>query len=312
MTHAIEIRGLRKTYGSMVALNGLDLSVPTGSVFGLLGPNGAGKSTTFGMLCGWLQPTSGTATVLGTPCNQLHRLNGRVTALPQDAQFPRSMPIRHQLAHFARMRGMSGSAARTEADRVLAIVGLQDARSKRGNQLSHGMAKRAGIAQALVGKPEVVFLDEPTAGLDPKNAHTIRDIIQRLAPAATVVVSSHNLAEIQSICTHGAILDHGHLTASGRIGDLTAQGELLVIVSRPGANVPVAALEQTFGAGTIAVSPDMHIEVRFPAGRDPAEVTAAALGVLLQAGVPILEVRQGTSLEDAFLKLTEAPASGAP
>lgn len=307
MSHAVTVNGLRKKYGKVLAVDGLDLAVPTGAIFGLLGPNGAGKSTTFGVLCGWLRPTAGTASVLGTPCDRLHTLGGRVSALPQDARFPDSAPIRVTLAHYGRLQGLSAADARAEAVRVLQAVGLQDAASKRGNQLSHGMAKRAGIAQAMIGAPEVVFLDEPTAGLDPANARIVRDLISSMAPRATVVVSSHNLAEIQDVCTHGAILDNGRLTVAGTIGDLTRQGEEIVVRSRPGAPVPVAALSGVFGEGSVLVGDDGRVVVRHPSDRDPAAAIADALRILLDAGTPILGVERGTSLETAFLELTSKP-----
>lgn len=304
MTAAVEVRGLRKTYGRVVAVADLDLTVPVGAVFGLLGPNGAGKSTTFGVLCGWLEPTAGAATVLGVPSTALHRLRGRVAALPQDARFPDAAPIARQLAHYGRLNGMTAAQAASDADRALAAVGLADAAGKRGGQLSHGMAKRAGIAQAFMGTPDVVFLDEPTAGLDPANARVVRDLIRAAAPRTTVVVSSHNLAEIQDICTHGAILDHGRLTAAGTIEVLTRRGEEVCFETRPGAPVPARELAELFGPDAVAIGADGRVTVRYDTGRDPAEVIATALRVLLAAGTPILGVARGTSLETAFLELT--------
>lgn len=306
MSTAVEVRGLRKAYGRTLAVDGLELAVPTGSVFGLLGPNGAGKSTTFGILCGWLREDAGSATVLGTPSHQLHRLRGRVAALPQDARFPDTAPIRVSLAHYARLQGMSGSDARAEAARVLDAVGLPEAADKRGDQLSHGMAKRAGIAQAMIGTPDVVFLDEPTAGLDPANARAVRDLIQSMAPRTTVVVSSHNLAEIQDICTHGAILDHGRLTAVGTMQALTRQAEEVVFVLRAGGPVPLDRLAELFG-DAVAMDAQHRLRLRHAADADPAELIARALRVLLDAGTPILGVERGTSLESAFLELTRKP-----
>lgn len=305
MTDVVVVNDLWKSYGKHVALRGLSLTVPQGAVYGLLGPNGAGKSTTFGILCGWLGPSSGSATVLGTPSSALHTLRGRVAALPQDARFPDSIPILHQLTHAARLRGMSKKDARAEAYAKLELVGLADAVGKRGSQLSHGMAKRAGIAQALLGSPEIIFLDEPTAGLDPKNARVVRDVIQSMAPASTVVVSSHNLAEIQSICTHGAILDRGNLTIAGTMDALTGQGERLFVLTRPGVTVPLDTLGRAF-PDACTVHPDGRLEIRYEAGRDPAEVSAIALQILLEHSVPILGLERGTSLETAFLALTGA------
>ena len=216
----IQTEGLGKRYGHTLALDGLDLAVPRGSIFGLLGPNGAGKTTTFGILCGWLAPTAGFASVLGQAPQQLHRLHGRAAVLPQDALFPPQVPVLPQLCHYGRLMGL-GTSALAEAERVIDAVGLTEAKRLRGDQMSHGMMKRLALAQALLGRPELVLLDEPTSGLDPKSARAIKDLIASLAPATTVLLSSHNLAEVQEVCTHGAILDHGKLVASGSIDELT-------------------------------------------------------------------------------------------
>ncbi|MCB9506529.1 MAG: ABC transporter ATP-binding protein [Myxococcales bacterium] len=305
MTTAIEVVDLVKTYGQQRAVDGLNLSVPAGAVFGLLGPNGAGKSTTFGAVCGWLRPTSGHCAVLGTPSDRLHELRGRVAALPQDARFPDAAPVSVQLAHYGRLLGLSRNDSRIEASRVLELVGLTEAASKRGNQMSHGMAKRVGIAQSLIGRPSVVLLDEPTAGLDPHNARGIRDLISSLAPDATVVVSSHNLDEIEDICTHGAIIDRGRLVTSGAIHELTRQAGEAVIETRPGVQLPAAALEAAFGAANVTAR-DGAVHLRHGAGGDGGEPISRALRILLDAEVPVLGVRRGRSLEAAFLELTNA------
>ena len=300
---AVQVDQLTKKYGAQLAVDGLSFSVPEGAIFGLLGPNGAGKSTTFGAICGWLQPAWGSTSVLGVPSSRLHTLFGKVTALPQDARFPDAIPIVAQLAHQARLCGMSAREAATEAERVLALVDLGDAARKRGDELSHGMAKRAGIAQAMIGNPRVVLLDEPTAGLDPANARRLREVIVAMAPAATVGVSSHNLAEIQDICTHGAIIDHGKLVRAGTIAELTRQGNELVVWVRAGADVPVAALERAFGGGSVTRD-DVSVRIVHGDAGDGAEAVATAMRVLLDAKVPVLGVTRGTSLETAFLELT--------
>jgi ABC-type multidrug transport system ATPase subunit len=304
MTAAIRVSGLTKRYGSVIAVNDLSFEVPVGASFGLLGPNGAGKSTTFGVLCGWLRPTRGDTSVLGTPSAVLHRLRGQISALPQDAQLPVAAPIRSSLLHYARLSGLRGSGARAEVARVLELLALTADAGKRGGELSHGMSKRAGIAAALIGTPRVVFLDEPTAGLDPQNAKTIRDLIAGKPSDQTIVVSSHNLAEVQDVCTHGAILDHGTLTALGTMDELTHRGQRATFRFR-GAPTPflssVTSLDLVDDA---VVGPDGFLRVTFKSGTDPAVVIGHVLRVLLDSGVPILGVEVGTSLEDAFLEIT--------
>lgn len=193
---AIEARGLVKRFGKTTAVDDVSFTVEAGEVFGLLGPNGAGKTTTFGMLCGWLRADAGHATVLGQPCSAIHRLRGRATALPQDATFAPDLSLVRQLRHYALLSGVAPEAADRAAMEALERVGLADAAGKKGDELSHGMAKRAGIAQAFVGNAEVVFLDEPTAGLDPLNAKQVREIIasQRgVAPSSSRATTSRRL-----------------------------------------------------------------------------------------------------------------------
>lgn len=300
---AVEIRGLRKRYGKQLAVDGLDLTVPRGAVFGLLGPNGAGKSTTFGIACGWLRQTEGSVTVLGVDSHQLHRLQGRVAALPQDAMFPANVTLRESLAHFARLSGIAPARSVAAADEALERVGLTDAAGKTGAQLSHGMHKRAGLAQAILGPPDVVFLDEPTSGLDPRIAHATKHLIAQLAPRTTVVVSSHNLAEIEEICTHGAILDHGRLTISGAIHELTRRSGELTVTVRGFNDAARAALAKRFGAESIVLRDD-SLRVSYPRERDPAAVIRETLELLWTHGVSVLGVHRGTSLETAFLELT--------
>lgn len=300
----VMVRGLRKEYGNTVALANLDLEIPRGARFGLLGPNGAGKSTTFGILCGWLRATAGSATVLGTPTPELHQLRGRVTALPQDAYLPDHVPLLEQLTHYRRLSGAPADQARADARGALEAVGLGDSLQRRGHELSHGMHKRAGLAQALLCDPEVMFLDEPTAGLDPKSARQIKDLIARQPPQTTVVLSSHNLSDVQELCTHGAILDRGQLVTAGMMETLTRRGAEVTIETRPDAALPWDALRNAFGPDG-AQQPQPHIlRIVFPTDADPATVIGQALQILLNHHVPVLGVQRGTSLERAFMQLT--------
>ena len=304
-------RQIVKAYGAQKALDGLNMEVPQGAIFGLLGPNGAGKSTAFGVMCGWLHATSGEAQVLGVPSHEMWKLAGRVSALPQDASFPPQLSIREQLAMYARAGRIAPGEALREADRTLALVGLQDAGHKRGSQLSHGMHKRAGLAQALLGRPEVIFLDEPTSGLDPVTARAIKDLIASLASHATVIVSSHNLTEVQEICTHGAILDRGKLMAYGTIADMTRQGAEVSIHVRTVADMTLKSLRSRFGADNVLADPATStIRIRFDSNQDPADVNRDALRILLDGNTPVLGLSAGTSLERAFIDLTTATTAG--
>lgn len=298
---------LLKRYGALVAVNHLEMQVPKGAVFGLLGPNGAGKSTTFGILCGWLRATGGRATVLGVDCRKLYTLRGRVAVLPQDARFPPNIPVRDQLVHFGRLMGLGRDGAHREADRVLEAVELTYTGEMRGLELSHGMLKRVGLAQTLIGAPDVIFLDEPTAGLDPKSARQIKNLVAGLAPKTTVVLSSHNLVDVQEICTHGAILNRGNLALAGTIDLLTRRGAEITVETKKGTPLPVEQLHRVFGRECVELDTfDSGVDVciRFSPDQDVSAVIAKAVGIMLEHRVPMLGVRRGTSLETAFLEVT--------
>lgn len=305
---AVTVSGLSKSYGAHVALRDLELTVPAGSVYGLLGPNGAGKSTTFGILCGWLRADAGNVQVLGVDVAHIASLSGRIAALPQDAFFAPNLSIVREIAHYARMAGVPSSKAHAAAIEALTAVGLEDALDKTGGQLSHGMAKRAGLAQCLVGNPDLVLLDEPTAGLDPRHARGVRDIIHALGARATVIVSSHNLAEIEDVCTHGAILDRGRLTLQGTIDALTNRGELVRIELVAGDSIPLEAIAALPMVASAQVEQTRFIELQGESGVASSEVIGAALRVLLDAGCGVLGVERGRSLERAFLDLTAPKA----
>ncbi len=304
MSTALITDGLSKRYGSVQALDGLSLEVPEGAVFGLLGPNGAGKSTTFGILCGWLKPTGGQVRVLNQPPSELYKLRGQVSVLPQDAALPAKLSLRKTLKHMGALMGMGPIECGREADRVLEAVGLQDAAKQRGNELSHGMTKRAGLAQALMGKPKLLLLDEPTAGLDPQNARRVKDLIAAQSPQATVLVSSHNLADIQEICTHGAILDHGKTQAIGTIASLTRSAAEISIEFEPETNIPMEALAAHFGQDNL-VQAQNTLTIYFAQERKASSIIQEAMKILIEHNTPVIGIQRGTSLETAFLDLTK-------
>jgi ABC-2 type transport system ATP-binding protein len=221
MTDAITITGVSKRFGKVLALDNAGFSVPEHSIFGLLGANGAGKTTLFSIIADFLRADSGHVDVLGIDTREIHRLHGRLSTLPQDAQFQNNIPILEQFILFRLLAGRTRAQAEEEVLTTFESVGLKSVVKSRIGALSHGMLKRLGIAQAFLGHPEVILLDEPTSGLDPANARQIRDLIKQLQERATVVVSSHNMAEIQELCDHVAILDHGRLMLSGSVHEIT-------------------------------------------------------------------------------------------
>ncbi|MCS6192633.1 ABC transporter ATP-binding protein [Shewanella baltica] len=207
----IQCQGLSKLYGSKKALNDVNFSLEAGAPIALVGPNGAGKTTLFSLLCGYLSPSAGTITLLGEAPNS-PKLLGKIAALPQDAVLDPNLTIVSQLSFFARLQGMGVEQARQEAIRVLTLVDLADVAEQKPPSLSHGMSKRVSIAQALIGSPELVLLDEPTAGLDPANAKKVRELVKALSPTTTFMISSHNLDELEKLCDQVLYLDKGQLS----------------------------------------------------------------------------------------------------
>jgi ABC-2 type transport system ATP-binding protein len=325
MTSAISIRNVSKLFGKQKALDGVSFEIPAGTVFGLLGPNGAGKTTLFSIVANFLKPTGGSVSVLGIDVGRIGELRGRLTILPQDALFQANVPVREQLEFFARLNGLDRAAATEEATRVLTMVGLLDAQKKNARALSHGMTKRLGIAQAFMGKPEVIVLDEPTAGLDPNQIRQVRDLIRGMAGQKTVLLSTHILPEVESTCGRVLIIHRGRLVGEGEPGRLRIAGEggqSLTIEGRG----ERARFEQVLGAvpGVRALSdvtvlqPDPPL-VRIKLETDAGDVAEAVFKAIAAAGLTLRELRrEATSLEDVFAKLTtrdvaaEEPAAPAP
>lgn len=210
MSLIIEVQQVTKKYGSNTALDNVEFSLESGAPVALVGPNGAGKTTLFSLLCGYIQPSAGKINILGhSPGDSA--LFGRLSALPQDAQLDPRFSIAMQLNFYARLQGMSSKQAKTDTLRVLDMVGLIDAAKSLPTELSHGMRKRATIAQALLGSPEIVMLDEATAGLDPANAKEIRAIVADHADSVNFILSSHDLNELERLCDRVLYLENGRL-----------------------------------------------------------------------------------------------------
>ena len=224
---ALRLKGVIKRYGKTRALDGLTLDVPSGALMGLVGPNGAGKTTTFGVVSGAVRADAGQVDVLGQGAFDPVRHAGRLTVLPQDCALNPSSSARQILSFHARLQGLTLQAATREADRVLDLVHLADRSGARVGQLSHGMKRRLAVAQALLGDPELVLLDEPTGGLDPHLVVAMREILSAQRGLRTVVVSSHILADLEATCDHVAFMEDGRCTRSGPVAEVTRRGALV-------------------------------------------------------------------------------------
>jgi ABC-2 type transport system ATP-binding protein len=303
VSDAIEMVQVVKSFGPVMAVNAVTLTVRQGECFGLIGPNGAGKTTTFSMLCGFLHPTAGRLRVLGADPSRPGALKRIVGVLPQDAALPPWARVRELLTYWGQL--MALDAPERHAREALDKVDLASAWETRAAALSHGMAKRIAMAQALMGDPPVVLLDEPTAGLDPKVAGHVRHLIGQMKGRQTVVVSSHNLHELEELCDAAAILDRGRLVQAGTMAELTQRtGEFRVQIAR--GDVPTFEIERIPGVTSARYDPATRaLVVQFEGERHPPEeIVSATLAALLHHGVLVLGVTLGRKLEERVLQLT--------
>jgi len=304
---AVRLSRVKKKFGAKVAVDDLTLRIARGSVFGLIGPNGAGKTTTFSMLAGFLQPTMGEIEVLGYPPHHVDALRSRIGVLPQDAVLPPTDRVGDLLIHLGRMQGMSRSRAHDQAVEVLNEVEGKDWWGTKCAALSHGMAKRVQLAQALLGNPDVVLLDEPTAGLDPRVAYEVRQLIKARKGRCTLIISSHNLHELEEMCDAAAILDRGRLVFGGSIHELTAQAEEIHVEIAPGPLVPLEVLRAIPVVNAVDFDEERRdLAVTFAREKADAEtVIAHVLSVLLQHQVRISGLSKGKGLEQRVMELTK-------
>ncbi len=314
---AIRVAGLTKRFQSKTAVDGVSLSIPVGSVYGLIGPNGAGKTTTFSMLAGYLRATEGSIEVLGFAPSAVDALRGRLGVLPQDAILPASDTVGDFLLHLARLQGLARDKSLEAAHVALDEVAGGAWWGQRCASLSHGMAKRVALAQALLGDPEVVLLDEPTAGLDPRVAWEMRQLIKAKTGARarrrTILISSHNLNELEEICDAAAILDRGRLVASGSMAELTAANEEVRIELAPGTRrgtapgqLPLAPIRDLPTVTSVDFD-DERLELVISVKRQQADaetVIGQVLHILLQNQVRISGVAKGRGLEQRVMDLT--------
>lgn len=244
----IKCHNLSHFYAGKAALKDINFEVAAGAPIGLVGPNGAGKTTLLSLLSGFLPITSGTVTMLGHKPGSA-ALSGRVSALPQDARLDPAFTIGEQLCFYARLQGFSAKQGLNEAIRVLDAVKLKDSFKAEPGALSHGMAKRVAIAQALIGNPELILLDEPTAGLDPVNIRNIRAIITELSATSTFIISSHDLDELGRLCQQVLLLESGLMsTMQLNASDHKSTSRFITLQMEPcPANELIAGIKQLKG-----------------------------------------------------------------
>ncbi len=298
---AARVRGVRKTFGRTVAVDGIDLDVPAGSVFGMLGPNGSGKTTLIRMLLGLTRPTTGTVELLGRPVpDGLAATLPDVGALVEGPGFHPFLSGRENLRRVAATEPrLAPRALRGAVDDALERVGLAGAADRRYRGYSLGMKQRLGLGAALLVPRRLVVLDEPTNGLDPAGTREVRRIVAELrAAGATVLLSSHLLAEVEAVCTHVAVLQSGSLVVAGELSALLDAGGGGLEITTPDVDAALATLRAA-GATAFAEPPGVVVAD----GGPPAPVLFAAL---VRDGIDVHELRRRRAhLEELFARLTE-------
>jgi ABC-2 type transport system ATP-binding protein len=316
----LEAVGLRKDYGRVTALESFTFATHAGEIVGVLGPNGAGKTTALRVLTTILRPTAGSFTVMGVPHTRPGAIRARIGMLPESAGYPGQQTAAEYLTYHGRLYGRSRAGARATAAALLDEVGLGDRASTLIASFSRGMRQRLGIARALVNDPAVVFLDEPTLGLDPAGRRQVLRTVADIAHdrGATVLLSTHLLGDVEEICDRAVILHHGRVAAEGTVGEIVRQA-----AAPRGLRIRVAAAERARAAGVLARLPAVAAAGPGGAGeadRDSVSVVldrpdderlgrlvADAVDALAQAGItPLAFELEGARLDDAFLALTEA------
>src|ERR671930_1032152 len=290
----VDARGLGKRYGSIVAVDGVDMRVERGEVYGFLGPNGAGKTTTLRMLAGLIRPTSGTATVAGSSPGTPASLS-RIGCLIEAPAFYPYLSGRDNLRVVADYSGVPRGAI----EPALQTVELAPRAADKFKTYSQGMKQRLGVAAALLKNPDLLILDEPTNGLDPQGMADMRGLITQLGQGSrTVLVSSHLLAEVEQMCTRIGVIQRGRVIAEGTVDELRRGPSTLQVHAEP-AGRALDVLTREVGAGQV-FQQNGFLQVRVEASR------AAALNrALVQEGVEVSHLAMATrSLEDAFLELT--------
>ena len=307
----IEINHLVKKYGSHVAVDDLSLTVEPGKIYGFLGPNGAGKSTTMNIITGYLAATSGEVKINGFDVlKQPEEAKKCVGYLPELPPLYMDMTVKEYLDFVAELKKIEKSLRAGYVKEVMEITKTEEVSGRLIRNLSKGYRQRVGFAQAVLGYPEILILDEPTVGLDPKQIIEIRDLIKELGKKHTIILSSHILSEISAVCDHVFIISHGKLVASDSTENLlermtgAQEIELLVKAEEDTAETAIREIAQVERCEKTESKEDGAVQLLVTAKKD-ADVCEAIYHTCVEHHMPILEMKAASkSLEDVFLELT--------
>jgi len=299
MSIIVSANQLTKTFGVKKAVNAVDLKIEKGPPVGLVGPNGAGKTTLFSLIAGFLTPTNGSVSIFNlSPTHP--KVKGRLAILPQDASFVKSISIIANLSFLCKLHGFEGKAATIEAERVLDLVNMREHQNQHVERLSHGMYKRVAIAQAFIGTPELILLDEPTAGLDPPSATKIHNLIRANTEQTCFIISSHNLNEIENICSSVIIIKDGAIVSHDDLSNLVSRSNVLRLRLE---SEPSKALIQTFEqhADINQVKsgrPGENVLILYYSEREDLIIETEVLQILNKLSLSYLELKRGEALGD--------------
>ena len=306
----IEVSHLTKQYGNHLAVDDVSFTVADGQICGLLGPNGAGKSTIMNILTGYLSATSGQVTVAGHPLpEEADAAKACVGYLPEQPPLYPEMTVQEYLTFAAELKGVKKAERKEQVCRAARRTGLEAVLPRLIRSLSKGYRQRVGVAQALLGSPQLIILDEPTVGLDPAQVIELRRLIRELGRTHTVILSSHILSEVQAVCSQVLILSKGHLVAVGapeQLAEKLNPGSRLRATALGGGKTVLKAVGSIPGIRKVEIESEADGQVTFTAeSADASDRRAEVSRALSEAGCTVLELTaENRSLEEVFLALT--------
>ncbi len=313
----IDVNDLAKSYGPVQALRSVSFHVAPGEIIGLLGPNGAGKTTMMKILTGYLQPTSGTAMVDGLDVlTQALEVQRRIGYLPENAPLYPELSVQAYLKMIAALRQIPEVDQPARLSEAIQATSLESYLTRPIGQLSKGYRQRVGLAQAIMHKPKLLILDEPTLGLDPTQIVEVRHLIRRLAQHSTIVLSTHILSEVEAICDRAIILISGEIRADACLADLEASTDVLVVLGQEIADA-AAALKALAGVRAVEATASAdgftyRVQAGDSAGRKPVDPRPAIYDLARDKGWPLKELRRDVrTLEAVFSELVTTAAGGA-
>ncbi|MDD5528088.1 MAG: ATP-binding cassette domain-containing protein [Patescibacteria group bacterium] len=307
----IEIKNLTKKIGENQILNDISFTVKTGEILGFLGPNGAGKTSTMKIITSYWQPTSGSITIDGIDAvNDSLQTRAKIGYLPETVPLYEDMKVSEYLKFAAEMRGLSGEKLKARLNEVAAACGVSNVLQKPIDELSKGYRQRVGLAQAIMGNPDVLILDEPTTGLDPNQIVEIRELIKKIGKEKTVIFSTHILGEVSAVCDRVIIINNGKIVGEGSPSELIGQAkskEIINVKVEGNKEAILAVLNKISGvAGISLVKTEgtiMIYKIEAAAGID---IRASLNKALIMGGFNVLEIsKTEANLEDVFRELTK-------